>query len=175
MVWKFIIIKHGIWHCWCPCCVHVQSVSINSARTTIVISSRYMHSVQTLLHRIGYVNTRTFPTPGHRPISIETSVESVVYCVFHSFCLGWQLLTMLLNDWLPSPSVKQSFSSLWCATYFVHWLMLYLMCCTLDWAEQQHCRRLLLVLTAINMLIQSLSQVISAKQLSLLAFQHGGL
>jgi len=55
-------------------------VSINSARTTIVISGHSVNSVETLLHRIGYVNTRTYPTPGHRPISIETTAVSVAQC-----------------------------------------------------------------------------------------------
>jgi hypothetical protein len=48
------------------------SVSINSDRTTVIISGRNLDSVETLLHRVGYVNSRTFPTPGHRPVTMET-------------------------------------------------------------------------------------------------------
>jgi len=54
-------------------------VSINNARTSIVISGRNVHSVERLLRRIGYVNTRTFPTPGHRPIGIDTTAQWVLY------------------------------------------------------------------------------------------------
>jgi len=64
-------------------------VSVNKARTSIVIAGRNINSVETLLRRIGYVNTRTFPTPGHRPISIETTVELVPCTSVMFHCASW--------------------------------------------------------------------------------------
>jgi len=49
-----------------------MSVSMNNEMSSITISGTSLNSVQKLLHRIGYVNTRQFPTPGHRPFSLTT-------------------------------------------------------------------------------------------------------
>ena len=50
----------------------VQSVSMNNEMTSISISGMTLASVENMLHRVGYVNTRMFPTPGHRPVTMET-------------------------------------------------------------------------------------------------------
>jgi len=49
------------------------SVSINSERTLITLSGTHLNSIEQLLRRISYVNTRTFPTPGHRPVDVKTN------------------------------------------------------------------------------------------------------
>ena len=54
-----------------------QSVAFNSEMTEITINGRNRSEVENLIHRIGYVNTRTFPTPGHRALTIQTDVAYV--------------------------------------------------------------------------------------------------
>lgn len=49
-----------------------MTVSMNTEMTSITISGVTVDSVQRLLRRITYVNSRTFPTPGHRPFALET-------------------------------------------------------------------------------------------------------
>lgn len=48
------------------------TVSMNNEMTSITVSGITVDSVEKLLRRITYINSRTFPTPGHRPFSLET-------------------------------------------------------------------------------------------------------
>ncbi|CAG5135956.1 unnamed protein product, partial [Candidula unifasciata] len=50
------------------------SVSFNSEMTEFTISSRSVEEVNRLMGQVTYVNTRTYPTPGYRTLTIETSV-----------------------------------------------------------------------------------------------------
>lgn len=51
-----------------------QSVALNSEMTEITINGRNKEEVEHLVRRVGYINTRMFPTPGHRNIRVETQV-----------------------------------------------------------------------------------------------------
>jgi len=51
-----------------------MSVAFNSEMTEITINGRNKSEVEHLLRRVGYINTRMFPTPGHRNIRLETDV-----------------------------------------------------------------------------------------------------
>ena len=51
---------------------------MNNEMTAITISGSKFDAIEKLLHRIGYINTRTFPTPGHRPVTLETHATLVV-------------------------------------------------------------------------------------------------
>ncbi|XP_059160470.1 calsyntenin-1-like isoform X2 [Physella acuta] len=50
------------------------SVSFNSEMTEFTISSRSIEEVNRLMAQVAYVNARTYPTPGHRILNIETSL-----------------------------------------------------------------------------------------------------
>jgi len=53
----------------------MKSVSMNAAMNEISIDGRDVDSVQNALHQLTYVNTRLFPTPGPRPLTVETHVK----------------------------------------------------------------------------------------------------
>ncbi|KAH9514163.1 Calsyntenin-1 [Bulinus truncatus] len=50
------------------------SVSFNSEMTEFTISSRSVEEVNRLMGQVAYVNARTYPTPGYRTLTIETSL-----------------------------------------------------------------------------------------------------
>ncbi|XP_005090315.1 calsyntenin-1 [Aplysia californica] len=50
------------------------SVSFNPDLTEFTISSRSVEEVNRLMGQVAYINARTFPTPGYRALSIETSL-----------------------------------------------------------------------------------------------------
>ncbi|ESO07922.1 hypothetical protein HELRODRAFT_75655, partial [Helobdella robusta] len=51
-----------------------MAVSMNSDMTSITINGPSLKNVETLLRKISYVNTRNFPTPGHRPVTFDTEL-----------------------------------------------------------------------------------------------------
>ena len=53
----------------------MKSVSMNAAMNVLTINGRDMHSVQKMLRQLTYVNSRLFPTPASRPLTIETHVK----------------------------------------------------------------------------------------------------
>lgn len=50
------------------------SVSFNSEMTEFTISSRSVEEVNRLMGQVAYVNARTYPTPGYRTLTVETSL-----------------------------------------------------------------------------------------------------
>uniref|UniRef100_A0A2C9KR50 Cadherin domain-containing protein n=1 Tax=Biomphalaria glabrata TaxID=6526 RepID=A0A2C9KR50_BIOGL len=50
------------------------SVSFNSEMTEFTINSRSVEEVNRLMGQVAYVNARTYPTPGYRTLTIETSL-----------------------------------------------------------------------------------------------------
>jgi hypothetical protein len=52
-----------------------MSISLNSEMTEIVISGHKVDEVEKLLHRVGYINSRLFPTPGYRTLTLSTQVQ----------------------------------------------------------------------------------------------------
>ena len=42
--------------------------------TQITIEGNNITNMETLIHRIAYVNSRDFPTPGRRPISVVANI-----------------------------------------------------------------------------------------------------
>lgn len=50
------------------------SVSFNNDMTEFTISSRTVEEVNRLMGQVAYVNARSFPTPGYRNLTIETSI-----------------------------------------------------------------------------------------------------
>lgn len=50
------------------------SVSFNSEMTEFTISSRRLEEINRLMGQVAYINARTYPTPGYRTLSIETSI-----------------------------------------------------------------------------------------------------
>lgn len=65
----------GVPLCEMACSFALQSVAFNSEMTEITINGRNKSEVEHLVQRVGYINTRTFPTPGHRNIKVETDVK----------------------------------------------------------------------------------------------------
>jgi len=51
-----------------------MSVAFNSEMTEITINGHNHTEVAKLVRRIGYINTRTFPTPGQRALTVETTL-----------------------------------------------------------------------------------------------------
>lgn len=51
-----------------------MSVAFNSEMTEITIKGKNTSEIEKLVRRIGYVNSRRFPTPGRRDLTIDTSV-----------------------------------------------------------------------------------------------------
>jgi len=49
-----------------------MSVAFNSEMTEITINGHNHTEVEKLVRRVGYINSRMFPTPGHRALKIET-------------------------------------------------------------------------------------------------------
>lgn len=52
-----------------------QSISLNSEMTEIVINGHKIEEVEKLLQQVGYVNSRHFPTPGYRTLTLNTQVQ----------------------------------------------------------------------------------------------------
>lgn len=52
-----------------------MSVSINAAMSLVTVNGYSVDSVQKLVRQINYVNTRLFPTPAVRPLSVEAHVK----------------------------------------------------------------------------------------------------
>jgi hypothetical protein len=52
-----------------------MSISLNSEMTEIVITGHKIDEVEKLLHRVGYLNSRLFPTPGYRTLMLTTQVQ----------------------------------------------------------------------------------------------------
>jgi len=51
-----------------------MSVAFNSEMTEITINGHNRTEVEKLVRRIGYVNSRMFPTPGHRSLNLHTTL-----------------------------------------------------------------------------------------------------
>lgn len=51
-----------------------MSVAFNSEMTEITINGKNRSEVEKLVRRVGYINTRMFPTPGHRALTINTDI-----------------------------------------------------------------------------------------------------
>lgn len=51
-----------------------MTVSMNSEMTSLTVFGLTVGSVEKLLRSVMYINSRTFPTPGHRPFTLETHV-----------------------------------------------------------------------------------------------------
>jgi hypothetical protein len=51
-----------------------MSVEFNSEMTEITINGHNVSNVERLIRKIGYVNSRLYPTPGHRALSLTTQV-----------------------------------------------------------------------------------------------------
>lgn len=51
-----------------------MQVSLNSEMTDITITGHNSSEVEKLIRKVGYINTRMFPTPGHRNLDINTTV-----------------------------------------------------------------------------------------------------
>lgn len=54
--------------------LNLQSVAFNSEMTEITINGKNRSEVEKLVRRVGYINTRMFPTPGHRALNINTDI-----------------------------------------------------------------------------------------------------
>ncbi|ESO95730.1 hypothetical protein LOTGIDRAFT_116621 [Lottia gigantea] len=52
-----------------------SSVSFNNEMTEFNISGKKVSEVEKLLHEVGYVNVRSYPTPGRRKLEIETTIS----------------------------------------------------------------------------------------------------
>jgi len=56
----------------------MKSVSMNAAMNMMTINGRDVDSVQKMLRQLTYSNSRLFPTPATRPLTVETHVKYVV-------------------------------------------------------------------------------------------------
>jgi hypothetical protein len=54
-----------------------MSVAFNSEMTEITINGHNGSEVEKLVHRVGYINSRLFPTPGYRSLKIQSDVSCV--------------------------------------------------------------------------------------------------
>jgi len=54
-----------------------MSVEFNSEMTEITINGHNVTNIEKLVRKIGYVNSRVFPTPGHRALTIHTDVKCI--------------------------------------------------------------------------------------------------
>jgi Calsyntenin C-terminal len=61
--------------------IAIQSVTINNERTTVTVKGSHLESVEKVMSGVKYMNSRAFPTPGHRPISFETNAVLVSWNV----------------------------------------------------------------------------------------------
>jgi len=55
----------------------MKSVSMNAAMNMMTINGRDVDSVEKMLRQLTYVNSRLFPTPAARPLTVETHVKYV--------------------------------------------------------------------------------------------------
>ena len=46
----------------------------NNEMTQITIEGNNVTNLETLVRRVAYVNARDFPTPGRRPVSVNTHI-----------------------------------------------------------------------------------------------------
>ena len=57
--------------------VFFQSISLNSEMTEITINGHTKEAVEKLVRRVGYINSRVYPTPGDRSLILETDITYV--------------------------------------------------------------------------------------------------
>jgi len=58
---------------------------MNNEVTNITITGATLSSVEKLLQRISYVNTRTYPTTGHRPLTLDTRLTYVLVYYYYDY------------------------------------------------------------------------------------------
>jgi len=70
-----------------------SSVSMNNAKTTLVINGASVEDVESLLHRVIYVNTKLKPTLGRRQLSLQTHA----WCQMEKREMALEMTTAVIN------------------------------------------------------------------------------